>query len=51
MPGEPDRLYVEARRALLDALEALAPHRDSLILVGAQAVYLHAGEATIAVAP
>lgn len=51
MPGEPDRLYVEARRALMDALEALAPHRDSLILVGAQAVYLHTGEADIAVAP
>ncbi len=51
MPGEPDQLYVEARRALLDAVEALAPHRDSLILVGAQAVYLHTGEADIAVAP
>lgn len=51
MPGEPDRLYIEARRALLDALEALAPHRDSLILVGAQAVYLHTGEADVAVAP
>ena len=51
MPGESDRLYIEARRALLDALEALAPHRDSLILVGAQAVYLHTGEADIAVAP
>lgn len=51
MPGEPDQLYVEARRALLDALEALAPHRDSLILVGAQAIYLHTGEADVAVAP
>lgn len=34
--------YVAARRALLDTLEILAPHRDALILVGAQAVYLHA---------
>lgn len=51
MTGEPDRLYIEARRALLDALEALAPHRDSLILVGAQAVYLRTGEADVAVAP
>ncbi len=51
MPGEPDPLYVEARRALLDALEALAPHRDSLILLGAQAVYIHTGESDIAVAP
>lgn len=34
--------YVAARRTLLDTLEILAPHRDALILVGAQAVYLHA---------
>lgn len=51
MPGEPDQLYIEARRALLDALEALKPHLDSLIVVGAQAIYLHAGEADVAVAP
>ena len=51
MPGEPDPLYVEARRALLDALEALKPHLKSLIVVGAQAIYLHAGEADVAVAP
>lgn len=51
MPGEPDPLYVEARRALLDALEALKPHLDSLIVVGAQAIYIHAGEADVAVAP
>lgn len=31
---------VEARRILLDALETLATHRASLVLVGAQAVYL-----------
>ncbi len=36
----PPPLMVEARRALLDALTALAAHRRSLILVGAQAVYL-----------
>ena len=34
--------YVAARRALIDTLEILAPHRDALILVGAQAVYMHA---------
>lgn len=51
MPGEPDPLYVEARRALLDALEALEPHLASLIVVGAQAIYIHAGEADVAVAP
>ncbi|WP_430867856.1 hypothetical protein [Demequina aurantiaca] len=34
--------YIAARRTLLDTLEILEPHRDALILVGAQAVYLHA---------
>jgi hypothetical protein len=36
---------------LLDALEALVAHRDALVLVGAQAIYLWAGEADLAVAP
>lgn len=39
--------YVTARRVLLDALTALDDHLDSLILVGAQAVYHHAGEADL----
>jgi len=47
----PDPIYVAARRALLDALEALGEHRDALILVGAQAIYLHTGEADLVVAP
>lgn len=34
MPGVPDIEYVVARTALLDALEALGPHRDAAILVG-----------------
>ena len=51
MPGAPDPLYVAARHALLDALGALRAHLESIVLVGAQAVYLHAGEADIAVAP
>ena len=34
-----DELYVLARRALLDALEALHEHREAIVLVGAQAVY------------
>lgn len=51
MPGEPDPLYVHAREVLLDAVEALGAHRTSLTLVGAQAIYLHTGEADIAVAP
>ncbi len=43
MTGPPP-LMVEARRVLLDALDALADHRDSLVLVGAQAVYLRTDE-------
>ncbi len=39
--------YVTARRVLLDALSALEGHLDNLILVGAQAVYHHAGEADL----
>ena len=46
-----DDLYILARQVLLDALEALGPHRDAVVLVGAQAVYLHVGSADIAVAP
>jgi hypothetical protein len=46
-----DELYVIARRVLLDALEALADHRNALILVGAQAIYLRTGEADLAVSP
>ncbi len=41
MADEPVRIeYVEARRVLLDALGALKPHLDAVVLVGAQAVYL-----------
>jgi hypothetical protein len=32
--------YVEARRVLLDALDALRPQLDAVVLIGAQAVYL-----------
>lgn len=49
--ASPDPIYVRARRVLLDALEALAPFRDALILVGAQAIYLHTGDTSLAVAP
>ncbi len=34
--------YVDARRALLDVLELLEAQRAGLVLVGAQAIYLHA---------
>jgi hypothetical protein len=50
MSGDPDPLYVRARTALLDALVALEPHLDAVVLVGAQAIYLHAGEADLNVA-
>jgi len=43
--------YVLARTVLLDALEALGPHRPAVVLVGAQAVYLHTGASELAVAP
>jgi hypothetical protein len=43
-PGEVDPLYIQARRVLLDVLDALGSHRQSIVLVGAQAVYLHTGE-------
>ena len=43
-------LYILARRVLLDALQALGPHREAVVLVGAQAVYLRVGEADLAVA-
>lgn len=50
MSGAPDAEYVVARTALLDALEALGPHREAAVLVGAQAIYIHTGAAGLAVA-
>jgi len=35
---------------LLDALEALEPHLDAIVLVGAQAVCLHTSDTDLAVA-
>lgn len=46
-----DPLYVEARRVLLDALEALAPHLSAVVVVGAQAVYLRVGGGSLLTAP
>ena len=48
-----DRTYIDARETLLDAIEALEPHGDAVILVGAQAVYVHteAEDASFAVSP
>lgn len=42
--------YVEARRVLLDALEALGPQSAALVLAGAQAIYLRAGPQSLAIA-
>jgi len=49
--SEADPRYVAARRVLLDALEALAPHGRAVIVAGAQAVYLHTGLSEIGIAP
>jgi hypothetical protein len=49
--GDVDPRYVEARRILLNALTALAPHGAAVIVAGAQAVYLQTGDADLAVAP
>ncbi|HEY7065358.1 MAG TPA: GSU2403 family nucleotidyltransferase fold protein [Chloroflexota bacterium] len=55
MPGAPepvyDPVYVRARRILLDALDALQEHRGAVLLVGAQAIYLHTGDADFAAPP
>ncbi len=46
MTGDfPDPTYVAARRVLFDGFHALGPHLEAIILVGAQAIYLHTGEA------
>jgi hypothetical protein len=37
-------IYAATRSALLDALDALAGQHPALILVGAQAIFLHTGE-------
>jgi nucleotidyltransferase-like protein len=50
MSGAPDRQYVVARSVLLDALDALGAQREAVILVGAQAVYVHTGAVELAVA-
>ncbi len=50
MARELTELYIRSRRALLDALTALEGHLDSLVLVGAQAIYLHTGDVDEAIA-
>jgi hypothetical protein len=46
----PDPEYVEARRVLLDALDALGEHRAAAVVAGAQAIYLRAGAGTSQIA-
>ena len=48
--GDRADILVLARSVLIDALIALDEHRDSVIVIGAQAVYLHTGNASVAVA-
>ena len=43
-------LLVAARGALLDALAALHAHRDAVIVIGAQAIYLHTGAGGVGLA-
>jgi hypothetical protein len=49
-PGDVDNLLIRARSALLDALDALGAHHDSIVVIGAQAIYLHTAGAAVAVA-
>ena len=51
MADSVDAAYVTARKALLDVLDVLGPHLKSVILVGAQAIYVHTGEVEFAVSP
>jgi hypothetical protein len=48
--GGNDDLLVRARSVLLDALIALEAHRESVVVIGAQAIYLHTGGAPVAIA-
>lgn len=46
----PDPLYVRARAALLDAVDALGPHLDAVSSSGRRRCNLHTGDADLAVA-
>ncbi|MDZ8171775.1 hypothetical protein [Microbacterium xanthum] len=43
-------LMIASRAALLDALEALEAHRDAVIVIGAQAIYLRTKSSLVALA-
>ena len=42
---------IEARSSLLNAIEALRVHSASLVLVGAQAIYIHTQHLSLPLAP
>jgi hypothetical protein len=42
-----DEAYVQSRRVLLDALEALGAQRRAVVLAGAQAIYLQTGDSRL----
>ena len=45
-----DSQSIAGRSALLDAAISLEPHLDSLVLIGAQAIYLYTGDTDVAIA-
>lgn len=50
-PGaDSDDILVRSRAALLDALGALDAHRDAVIVIGAQAIYLRTTGSPVALA-
>jgi hypothetical protein len=49
-PGGTEDLLARSRSALLDALQALDAHRDAVIVVGAQPIYLRAAGAPVGLA-
>jgi hypothetical protein len=49
-PGGGSDLLVQSRSALLDALTALDEHRDAIVVIGAQAIYLRTSSAPVALA-
>ena len=53
MEATHDQDRIDARETLLDAVEALGPHIDAAILVGAQAIYVHteSEDSSFALAP
>jgi hypothetical protein len=50
VPGASNDLLIRSRSVLLDALAALGAHRDAVVVIGAQAVYLRAGKVDVALA-